>query len=324
MLYNENGDGMKKKRRLKKSAILLLIGIVLAIVAIWIGVSYFIKINSLPYKLGKLGYNDEDVKIITQVLTDENITSDILTKEYNSNLSSIINEKYFIYANLDRYLAYRELNNVTSTAVVTMVNAGRDQDYYANMSEVDTTKNELMLVNKYHYLSDTYVPDDLVDISTSYAYDNNQIRSIAYDDMKSMFNAAKEAGYILIVNSSYRSYEWQKTVYNSRKVQYGLNYADKYVARPGNSEHQTGLALDIVEYGSSAEFKDSEAYTWLSANAYKYGFIERYTADIEEVTGFSAEAWHYRYVGKEAAKEIHKRGISFEEYYAYYVDKVSE
>lgn len=308
-----------KKRRLKKWVVAAIIGLVVLGVVIYFVVSYFIKINSLPYKLSKIGYKDDEVTTITNVLTKDEITNDILTMEYDENLDDIVKEKYFIYSNLKRYLEYRKLNNVSATAVVTMVNANRDKDYYANMEAADTSKDTLMLVNKYYYLTEDYVPSDLVDISTGYAYSGNQIRSVAYDDLKSMFNDAKAAGYTLIVNSAYRSYDWQKTVYNSRKVAYGLDYADKYVARPGNSEHQTGLALDIVEYGSKAEFKDTDAYKWLSANAYKYGFIERYTESQEQVTGFSAEAWHYRYIGKDAAKVIHQENLTYEEYYAYYI-----
>jgi len=308
-----------KKRRLKKWAVALLIGLVVFAIALYLLISYIIKINSNPYKLSKLGYKDDEVTKIVNILSDEQIKNDILTMSYDENLDDIVSERYFIYANLKRYLYYRKLNNVSATAVVTMVNANRDRDYYSNMEETDTSKDTLMLVNKYYYLKEDYVPSDLVDIATTYAYSGNQMRSVAYDDLKSMFNDAKTAGYTLIVNSAYRSYDWQKTVYNSRKVAYGLTYADKYVARPGNSEHQTGLALDIVEYGSKTEFKDTDAYKWLADNAYKYGFIERYVESQEEVTGFSAEAWHYRYVGKDAAKTIHQTGLSFDEYYAYYV-----
>ena len=318
MLYNENGDDMKR-RRLKKWAIALLVGVIVFVIAISLIIAHFIKINSVSYKLGKIGYHTEEITKITKILTKDEINNDVLKMGYDENLDDIVSEKYFIYSNLKRYLDYRKLNNVSATAVVTMVNANRDKDYYSNMQATDTTKDILMLVNKYYYLDEKYVPSDLVDIATKYAYAGNQIRSIAYDDLKSMFNDAKTAGYTLIVNSGYRSYDWQKTVYNSRKVAYGLSYADKYVARPGNSEHQSGLAIDLAQYGSKDDFKTSDAYKWLTDNSYKYGFIQRYNDSQEEVTGFSAEEWHFRYVGKDAAKVIHEAGLSFDEYYAYYV-----
>ena len=93
-------------------------------------------------------------------------------------------------------------------------------------------------------------------------------------------------------------------------------------ARAGHSEHQTGLSLDIFSKTdtTTSNFKNSLAYTWLTNNAYKYGFIERYPENKEDITGFSAEAWHWRYVGVDAATYIHENDITFDEYYAYYLE----
>ena len=127
-------------------------------------------------------------------------------------------------------------------------------------------------------------------------------------------------GYKLIVNSSYRSYEEQKEIYDKYSSWYGEDDADKKAARAGYSEHQTGLAVDIQSYCSQKkEFDECEEFTWLTNNAYKYGFILRYPKNKEYLTGYNYEPWHYRYVGKKVSKYIHDNNITFDEYYAYYV-----
>ena len=92
------------------------------------------------------------------------------------------------------------------------------------------------------------------------------------------------------------------------------------MAKPGYSEHQTGLAYDIGSKSTNV-FANSKEYQWMKDNAYKYGFIERFTQKYENLTGFRKEPWHYKYVGKDIAKYIHDNNISFEEYYAVYLDK---
>ena len=179
-----------------------------------------------------------------------------------------------------------------------------------------------MLVNKYYHLDASYQPNDLVDISNQYYYgEGHQIRKIVYDAFIDMWNQAKNDGIYLIINSSYRTYEEQQSVYDGYKNSYGTTYADSIAARPGYSEHQTGLSLDIfsTEYTTTANFKGSPAYEWLVNNAYQYGFIQRYEEDTEELTGFSEEAWHWRYVGVEVATYLHEHDITFDEYYAYFI-----
>ena len=110
-------------------------------------------------------------------------------------------------------------------------------------------------------------------------------------------------------------------VYDGYKDSQGTTYADSIAARPGYSEHQTGLSLDIFskENTTTSNFKDSPAYNWLTENAHKYGFIQRYQKDTEDITGFKEEAWHWRYVGVDAATYIYEHNITFDEYYAYFI-----
>lgn len=125
-----------------------------------------------------------------------------------------------------------------------------------------------------------------------------------------------------MVNSSYRSYKDQEEIYNDFKT-VSLKYADSYAARPGHSEHQTALAIDItsLEHKQAEEFNESEEYAWLKDNCHRFGFILRYPEGKEYLTGYSNESWHFRYVGIDAATTIHNENITFDEYYAYYVEK---
>ena len=113
-----------------------------------------------------------------------------------------------------------------------------------------------------------------------------------------------------------------KKIYDEYKDLKGEEYADEYAARPDYSEHQSGLALDIITYGASGEtFDTTDAFKWLQKNAHKYGFILRYPKDKEDITGYAYESWHYRYLGKDLATKVKKSGLTYDEYYAYYLDK---
>ena len=128
-----------------------------------------------------------------------------------------------------------------------------------------------------------------------------------------MINDAKSDDVVLVGNSAYRSYKSQKEVYNNRVKAVGRKKAEDYVAKPGFSEHQTGLCIDITNRDKYF-VKGTEEADWLANNCYKYGFIIRYPEGKENITGISYEPWHIRYVGKEIAKQIHNKGITLEEY----------
>ena len=183
-------------------------------------------------------------------------------------------------------------------------------------------KDNAILVNKYYSLPEKYAPTDIVDVSNWYAFAGIKTRQVVLDAFKEMFNAAKEDGHTLIINSGYRTYDAQKKIYDEYKDLKGEEYADEYAARPDYSEHQSGLALDIITYGASGEtFDTTDAFKWLQKNAHKYGFILRYPKDKEDITGYAYESWHYRYLGKDLATKVKKSGLTYDEYYAYYLDK---
>ena len=132
-----------------------------------------------------------------------------------------------------------------------------------------------------------------------------------------MSKKARESNLNIIAMSAYRSYQYQVTLYNNYVKQDGKEEADAYSARPGYSEHQTGLATDVYNQKETyTNFEKTEEFKWMQENAYKFGFILRFPKGKEEETGYQYESWHYRYVGKEAAKYIKENNITFEEYYA--------
>lgn len=267
--------------------------------------------NKTEKALKELGYSEEDITVIVEKLSETDIEK-ILNMEYNQKLASIINAKYYIPDNLDRYLAYSpKTDNIDD--IISIVNVGADSEWYTNTEETNLDDGIKMLVNKFHYLKEDYSPDDIVPISNWYAYEGHSTKKEVYDHYISMWNNANELGLVLLVNSSYRTFEEQQEQYDMSN--------DDYASRPGFSEHQTGLALDIVADGVQGnEFENTDEFKWLQENAYKYGFILRYPKGKEHITGYNYESWHYRYVGKELAAKVKESGLTYDEYYAYYCE----
>ena len=174
----------------------------------------------------------------------------------------------------------------------------------------------LAIVNKYHYLSSSYVPDDLVTISSKYSTRTNKLRSVAAKAFENMAEDALKNNIKIYAASSYRSYSDQKYIYNNYVKEDGVQIADTYSARAGHSEHQTGLATDIADTSYSFIKDNTKESNWLKENAHKYGFILRYESTTEKITGYMYEPWHYRYVGVDIATFIHENKITYDEYVA--------
>ncbi|MDD3452995.1 MAG: D-alanyl-D-alanine carboxypeptidase family protein [Bacilli bacterium] len=253
------------------------------------------------------------------------IVNNDINYEYSKDLVGIIKEKYFIITRLQRYMNYLDKNNdYTYNEVVTLVNCNRDLEYYVDAVKTDISYNELMIANKHYSLDNNFEPDDLVVIENNYTKVSNAKLSLAaYEAFKELSDAAKKEGLSILAQSAYRSYETQNNLYNKYKQTNGITWADTWSARAGYSEHQTGLALDVLSKNvtSLGDFENTNEYEWLLNNSYKYGFILRYPEDKTEQTGYNFESWHYRYVGKDVAQIIHDEDLSFDEYFAYYVLK---
>lgn len=216
-------------------------------------------------------------------------------------------------------------NNVHLEDESNMVSEEENEKISNNSEELEkllTIKNDLlmMLVNRNNTLSSDYVPEELVlsEIDFVSYIETRYLAKSTAEAAKAMFEAAKEEGITLLGASGYRSYSVQENLYTSRVINDGQEEADRYTAKPGQSEHQTGLALDILseDYQDMDDnFDSTEAYAWLKENCYKYGFILRYPQGKEDITGFLYEPWHYRYIGNsEVAKDIMDRNLTFEQY----------
>ncbi len=209
--------------------------------------------------------------------------------------------------NLAAYKPLIELVNINLLGRVnteaSLLNGKQDKDW------------NLILVNHWNY-----IPDDYQMVLVRLA-NGESVDARIYPDLLAMFNAARAHGVDPVVVSGYRSPEEQESLMMKKINEYQTQgysaveaqaLAEKWVALPGTSEHQLGMAVDINPAGDQA--KADQLYEWLNHNSYKYGFILRYPADKTEITGTIYEPWHYRYVGKEAAAEIYARGLCLEEY----------
>lgn len=180
---------------------------------------------------------------------------------------------------------------------------------HGNPNQID------VVINKKHCFNPiNFVPSDLV------SYQGYLVSNKIYSKLVAMFSAASAAGRPLSLTSTYRSYSDQVVTYNNWVAVNGSTAAaDTVSARPGYSEHQTGLAMDIKAAGGAGleSFASTQQYTWMKNNAYKYGFVQRYQSGYESITGYSAEPWHWRYVGVTVATDMYLNNVhTLEQYWA--------
>lgn len=180
-----------------------------------------------------------------------------------------------------------------------------------------------VIVNKDRSLPEGYEPDDLVEPDVPFSFDEphekRKMRKEAAEALEKLFAAAEADGIELRAVSGYRSYDRQKSVYESHVATKGEEEASRISAVPGTSEHQTGLTIDVSSpsVGNMLEqaFGETEEGKWLAENAPKYGFIIRYLQGREDITGYVYEPWHIRYVGEDLAPDIAESGLTLEEYF---------
>ncbi len=297
----------KKKLKIKKKVLVIFI-----LVLIIIATGIILGLSKTSTK------SNQPKEKVSKTTTAENATDKKL-KSLN-NIDKKLD--FFNYDYLERYLNYQKSNsNLSPEEIVVNVNIGLDQPFYENVRETQYPHTSYMIANKYNSLPSTYVPKNLEPISSEFAKTGMQLVNYAREAFEELAQAAKNEGYTIRAMSTYRSYEYQQQLYNRYVASDGQEAADTYSARAGYSEHQTGLAAD-VDNGKVAytDFENTEEFTWMQNNAYKYGFILRYPADKVAITGYMPEAWHYRYVGKEIAKTIHDTKMTYEEYYVRYIE----
>ena len=257
---------------------------------------------------------DKDIKE-----TKDKEIIDKVPKEDNNEFSKL---SYYREENLDRYKAYQSNNSDLSIEdIVTRVNLNLDKETYTDTIPSTNLNTNYLLVNKFNYLDSSYIPNNLELLDNSYAKSGIYLVKEAKDNIERLISDAKEDGMNIRVISAYRSYTYQENLYNNYVKNDGVENADTYSARPGYSEHQTGLVVDVTKaYDNFNNFENTDEYNWMLENASNYGFILRYPKDKENITTYSFEAWHYRYVGVELAKKIKASNLTFDEYYARYIE----
>lgn len=288
------------------------------------------NINDINILL-RLGYNSEEINTFYEKLP--NSIDVIKANTYNENIINYLSLDYFNEENLDRYIKYEndenKLDSVYDTAVidsnytyedtVTFVNAYLDKDYYTNDIYLDNEEASKIdvIVNKYYKLDSNYEPSDLTKINSKFASGSNQrLRKEAAVQFEEMASDALDNGYKIYAGSTYRSYDYQLGLYNRYVAQDGFDEAETYSARAGYSEHQLGLAVDIINGRWQYLSENDDEYTWLINNCYKYGYILRYPRNKEYITGYVFEDWHFRYLGIKLATKVYNSGLTYDEYIA--------
>ncbi len=280
---------------------------------------------------GETYFNDEEClvpyRFISKIISS-GMTFEIDTKE---NVISI--QRVVIGENKDKVPVYEDITfsiDDFRSLSVGYGNFGVDFQTISSYIDPDNEDDILILVNHQNPLSEDYIPADLVQLTC----DTNPVNSASYYRLRqtaagalyAMMQAIENTGIVgLEVSSSYRSYDRQLERWN-QDIDYYMNQGytreqseqltNEFLARPGESEHQTGLCVDFV-FGTTTlteDFEDTEAFEWLCDNAHKFGFILRYPEDKVDITGYGYEPWHYRFVGRSAASRIYESSLCFEEY----------
>ena len=225
---------------------------------------------------------------------------------------------FFLPENQPRYQAFMEKETgIPYETALAYVNASVDLPHYGCPTELQNPDDILAMCNKTYCFPEGYTPPDLVSIPGK---KGALLRAEAAGHYKEMADEMLAAGLQLYPISAYRGYGAQKSLYQKYVSRSGAERTDTYSARPGHSEHQGGLTLDVLQgtgYSSmsKAGFQETGHYKWLCAHAHEYGFILRYPEGYESVTGYIYEPWHWRYIGIEAATQMKTEGIAtLEEY----------
>lgn len=288
--------------------------------------TYYVKSGDMLYKIAQnFNTNIDSIKSINN-LSSNNIypgqklrilkQQDVYTVKQNDVLYKIA-QKYNVTV-----FQLKAANNISGY----MINVGQKLNIPDSILFSDKPNDVLVLVNKKYSLSSEYVPDNLVVPKISFSFEGynpkKQMRKDAAFAIEELFNKANEDNIKLFAVSGYRSYDRQESIFTSKVMKIGIQSANQFSAKPGESEHQTGLSMDVtspsVGYYLSQKFGETKEGKWLKENAADYGFIIRYPKGKTYITGYQYEPWHIRYVGKNAAKYISNNNITLEEYLGLY------
>ena len=272
---------------------------------------YYQPLNNLKYS-----YNQIISLMSFASLQDFKMLTD--NKYTYTTIKPYLNVKGMVFTDLPKYI---ESNQEPVQAVLSQTYPFIDaKNKPVKEYQILQPENTLILIKKGFVLPEDYEPKDLVIPNIPIALDtnNNKLRKDAAQALEDMYQDALKEDYQLVLNSGYRSFESQTKIYNEYFNKYDEVTAAGLVAKPGSSEHQLGLGVDLTSQSvidkKRLVFGDTEEYKWVVKNAYKYGFILRYPKDRSSLTGTANEPWHLRYVGKKVAKVIYDNDWTLEDY----------
>lgn len=309
MCYTIDGDEMKKNIR---NRIILAMGFIAILLISGVLVQNVRKNNT----------NDNPKEEIVEKVAGQDILEENGLSE--EEVKAIISLNNYRPSLAKRYADYKEAT--TAKQRVMEVNCDMDLEPYSTTQIIEDDSDVTLLVNKFHSLPEGYKPNDLVVLKehacvqgidySCQAVDQMELRKEAYDAYLKFCEEAMKHDLEIRAIAGYRTYDYQKMLWDYNADIYGNEYADQYFARPGQSEHNTGLAIDITFNGHNYnEIENADGYAWILENMHNYGFILRYPENKTNVTRYGYESWHIRYVGLEAAKEIVENNWTLEEYY---------
>lgn len=274
------------------------------------------RIPEFINRLADKGYEKNEIIAICNRYDEAQIEA-VVTANFVPGLAQLLETDYLKNENFARYIAYVLANpDMSFSEAVIAVNIGLDRPYYTEVQEVPDPHSALLLVNKYWKLPDGFEPKGLREISNRYVNSVQRMVPAAADAFEALCKEGLQYGVKLVGISAYRSNTRQAQLYNSYVQTSGQAYADTYSARPGHSEHETGLTIDVTDGNSLGDFEGTPGEVWMRDNAHRFGFIVRYPKGKEEITGFIYEPWHIRYVGAEIATELYETGLTLDEYWA--------
>ena len=269
-------------------------------------------------QLKKLKYSYKQIIQLMEIADIEDFKM-IIDKEYSySKIKPYLSIKGMFFKDIPEYIASGKepIQAVLSTTYPFIDAKNKPTDEY----EILDPESTLILIKNGFVLPKDYEPKDLAEPNIPIASDteNKKLRKEAAEALEQMYQDSLKKDYHLVLNSGYRSYESQTKIYDEYFKKYDKITAAGLVAKPGSSEHQLGLGIDLTSQSvidkERLVFGDTEEYKWVVKNAYKYGFILRYPKNQSSLTGTANEPWHFRYVGKKAAKIIYDNDWTLEDY----------
>ena len=274
--------------------------------------------------LKKLDYSQDDIWEILQNASNDDLQYIIDQKYDQKTTAPYLKFEQAILTNMGAYIeSYQQTNdyeysiNIVNYPFILSTNQVETQYTLADPDDITN-----LIKPGFNFPSD-YEPSDLVVPNIPNAPDNkdNLLRKEAAKALEEMTAAAKKDNMHLVLNSAYRSFQEQTNVYNEYEEKYGGLYASQYVAKPGTSEHQSGLGADLTSQsvldGERLVFGDTVEYDWVLENAHKYGFVVRFLDETAHITGIAHEPWHIRYLG-DLATDVYESGYTYEEYCLYH------